>query len=405
VQRQREVAGLYVPRTQRPAHRHRPASGLDSAPQHRFPGRRHLPPILFGAIVIAVMLVAWAALTPSSISNESSVVPAPVNPSLVRSIAYTVPDGNVDDIYVRAINATGAGELLASFPTHFDLHARGAASPSGDRLAVLSTTGIDSTYAHMTLIDLPDGQRTTFERDVDATVDYLSTLAWSRDGQDVVISHTAPPDSTGRSSVRLLDVHAASAVVSPVATFNDVYGAAPVGFSVDGQSLYVVVTDQSGSNLWIVRDGKSQKVAPLSPGRTRDWSLSPDGSRLAYIEILGAGERTYAGRTLVIATGAVIDSDPSTNQLGPAWEPSSQVPDFGGPGGTVQLAQASPPASYIVPTSWSPDGTTLVATIYSASSDLGPSYPATIALVTSGHRVPIATAEGAQILGWVRDVN
>ena len=64
----------------------------------------------------------------------------------------------------------------------------------------------------------------------------------------------------------------------------------------------------------------------------------------------------------------------------------------------MHLAQASPPAR-LVPTSWSPDGTTLVATIYSASSELGPSYPATIALVTSGHRVPLATAEGAQILG------
>ena len=351
------------------------------------------------------MLVAWAAIAPSSISNESSAVPVPANPSLVRSIAYTVPNGNADNVYVRAIDGTSTGQLLASFPSHFDLHARGAASPSGDRLAILSTTSIGSTYARMTLIDLPDGQRNAAEREVPATVDYLSTFAWSRDGQDIVVSHTAEPDATGRSSIQLLKVDAASFAVSTLATFNDAYGAAPVGFSVDGQALFVVVTDQSGSNLWAVRDGHTQKLAPLSPGRTRDWSLSPDGSRLAYIEILGAGERTYAGRTLVIATGAVIDSDPSTNQLGPAWEPSSQVPDFGGPGGTVHLAQASPPASYLVPTSWSPDGTTLVATIYSASSELGPSYPATIALVTSGHRVPLATAEGAQILGWVRNVN
>ena len=30
----------------------------------------------------------------------------------------------------------------------------------------------------MTLIDLPDGQRNTAEREVPATVDYLSTFAW-----------------------------------------------------------------------------------------------------------------------------------------------------------------------------------------------------------------------------------
>ena len=370
---------------------------------------RHLPPILFGIIVIAVMLVAWAALTPSSISNESSSVPAPVSPSLVRSIAYTVPSGNADNVYVRPINATGAGQLIASFPSYFDLHARGSASPAGDRLAVLSTTGIGSTYARLTLIQLAVANQGISENDAQAgsvpTVDYLSTVTWSRDGEDVVVTHTAPPDATGRSSIQLLQVDAASLAVTTVATFENVYGAAPVGFSIDGRALFVVVTDQSGSNLWAVNGGRSQKLAALSPGRTRDWSLSPDGSRLAYIELLGSGERTYAGRTLVIATGAVIDSDPSTNQLGPVWEPSSQVPDFGGPGGTVQLALASPVAAYLVPASWSPDGSTLAATIYSASSDLGIPSPATIELVTSGHRVPLATAEGAQVFGWVRNVN
>lgn len=389
---------MYVPRAQPHA----------SAP-HRFPVPRHLPPILFGIIVIAVMLVAWAALTPSSISNESSSVPAPVSPSLVRSIAYTVPSGNADNVYVRPINATGAGQLIASFPSYFDLHARGSASPAGDRLAVLSTTGIGSTYARLTLIQLPVANQGISENDAQAgsvpTVDYLSTVTWSRDGEDVVVTHTAPPDATGRSSIQLLQVDAASLAVTTVATFENVYGAAPVGFSIDGRALFVVVTDQSGSNLWAVNGGRSQKLAALSPGRTRDWSLSPDGSRLAYIELLGSGERTYAGRTLVIATGAVIDSDPSTNQLGPVWEPSSQVPDFGGPGGTVQLALASPVAAYLVPASWSPDGSTLAATIYSASSDLGIPSPATIELVTSGHRVPLATAEGAQVFGWVRNVN
>ena len=51
------------------------------------------------------------------------------------------------------------------------------------------------------------------------------------------MSHTEEPDATGRSWIQLLKVDAASLAVSTVATFNDAYGAAPVGFSVDGQAL------------------------------------------------------------------------------------------------------------------------------------------------------------------------
>lgn len=369
-------------------------------------------PILFGATVISVMLAAWAALGPSSISNESSSVAPPVSPSLVHSVAYTLPLGASDGVYVRPLDASGPGQLVASFPSRFGLHARGSASPRGDRLAIVSTTAVGSTYARLTLLQLPTGAAPlppeAVKREAPGTIDYLSTISWSRDGATVVATRTATPDATGRSSVAILEFDAASLASTTLATFENVYGAAPVGFSIDGQALFVVVTDQSGSNLWAVRSGRTQKLAALSPGRTRDWSLSPDGSRLAYVDILGSGERAYAGKTLVIATGSVIDSNLSMNELGPAWQPGSQVPDFGGPGGNVQLAQVSSngPAPYVVPASWSPDGSTLAATVYSAvNGGAGTITTATIELVTAGHRVALSTANGAQVLGWVQDVN
>src|SRR5690606_36709728 len=100
-----------------------------------------------------------------------------------------------------------------------------------------------------------------------------------------------------------------------------------------GSRLFIVVVDNAGSSLWESRDGRLQKLTTFSPGPTRDWSLSPDGARLAFVDRLGVGARSYAGRTLTIASGAVTDAASTGNQLGAAWHPGRLTADFGGPDG------------------------------------------------------------------------
>ncbi len=89
---------------------------------------QHLPPFLLGATVIAATIVAWAAIAPGHISNESQYIPAHAVPSAsIHSIAYTVFDGNLDKLFVRQANAdttTGARQV-ASFAVFGGLHAQG----------------------------------------------------------------------------------------------------------------------------------------------------------------------------------------------------------------------------------------------------------------------------------------
>ena len=347
-------------------------------------------------------LAAWAIIAPSHISNEAQYGDTTVRPAAVHSVAFAVARDGMDHIYVRRFDAETprSAREVARFPISFNnLHVQGTAAPTADRLAILSAADAGSPYARMTLIPLPAGTL----QDVKAEFDYLSRLAWSPDGLRVAGARSARTDESSRNHVDVIEVDARSVATTVVAQFDNVFAAAPVGYSLDGARLFVVVIDQSGSTLWVARDGRLRKQAMLSPGRTRDWSLSPDGSRLAYVDVLGAGQRTYAGRTLMVATGAITDSSASGNQLGPVWEPGSQIPVFGGPGGSVEFTSGASDSAYIVPASWSPDGSTLVATIYSASSDRTGSPKESVELVSPQHRVPLAEDDSARFLGWVVD--
>jgi Tol biopolymer transport system component len=209
----------------------------------------------------------------------------------------------------------------------------------------------------------------------------------------------------------VIEVDAQTTKTKVIASFDNVFSVRPVGYSLDGQRLFIVAIDQTGSTLWIEQAGKLQKGSALSTGNTMDWSLSPDGSRLAYVEIQGAGigakGQRYAGKTLLIATGAISEISDTGNQRGPAWEPGSQIPVFGGPNGSVQLEAGAPEGSFVVPAGWSPDGSTLVAKIYTAASD--PSDPPTesIWLITGEQRIALQDSleapDGARFLGWVMD--
>lgn len=358
-------------------------------------------PLVMGAFAIAVTILAWAYFGTSSISNDNSYAALPlVNAAEIRSVAYLSPEGTNDLLYVRQMDEPAPGQLVGAFPSVFALHARGVASPLGDSLAVLSVSPSRSPYASLSLVTLPRGDT----RDVKEPLDYLSPLVYTADGSRLAARRSSLPDDAGRVSVAVIEIASASGNATEVASFENAFDVVPVGYSLDNSRLFVVVLDQSGSTLWAVHDGHSQRVASLAPGRTRDWALSPDGSRLAYIEVLGAGARAYAGRTLITATGGVTGTIAPANQFGAAWRPGSLAPVFGGPGGSLQLSGNPRGSAYVVPQRWSPDGSTLVGTVYSTLADHSDATAPSIEFITTDSRTRLSEEPGASFVGFVRDL-
>ena len=135
-----------------------------------------------------------------------------------------------------------------------------------------------------------------------------------------------------------------------------------------------------------------------------DWSLSADGSRLAFVDVLGASSRSFVGRTLTIATGTVTTLPATGNQLGTVWRPGAVLPEFGGPGGSLQLSEPDDPSAYIRPEKWSPQGDLVAATVFEAGGDQYAPQTAALELGSPEHRELITETPGASFLGWVRDL-
>ncbi|MGI8927004.1 MAG: TolB family protein [Tepidiformaceae bacterium] len=377
---QREVAHVFVP----------------GVHQQRLRAPAFLLPYAMGAGAIAATLIAWAAFSARPTHTDSPLAAvAAVSLSDVRSVAYTAPSGGRDVGYTRAIDGAGGPRALASFPYALNFHARGEASPTADTLALLTVSDIATLSARLTLVAVRDARR----HEIDASFDYLSEIAWSPDGRRLALVHSATP-----AAFTVSEVNAATRSAVPVARFEDAFLVAPVGYSMDGDRLYMVVIDQSGSTLWVVRNGRAQRAGLLSPGRTRDWVLSPDGARLAFIAVLGSGTPAFAGRTMSIATGAVTSAPGVADQVGAAWHPSTGTARFGGPGGSIKLSTPGEREAYVVPAQWSPDGSTLVAAVYSAPADADGNGTESIEVMTPDYRVRLAEEADARFLGWVLNV-
>ncbi len=377
-----------------------------------FPGARrrglHLPhaaiPFGLGTAAVSFTLLGWIVVAPSSVGND---IPAlGYDPSSIRSIAYTVPGPVTDDVVVQTIAPGQAPQVVASFPNGGPSwpHARGHASPSGDRVAVLWLP-VFATSASLTIVDLVSRE----SRQVEGEFEYLSTIAWSPDGGQLAVTATARNGEAGHHTV--VEIDTATLHAAPVAEFDGAMDVAPVGYSFDGERLFTVVVDQRGSNLYAERAGTSELVAELSPGRTRAWSLSPDGARLAFVDELSGGSRNFVGRTLILANKSITTLPAEKNQLGSAWMPGSPQPAFGGPGGSLQFTDPAPDAAYLVPEAWSPTGSHLVATVYSegADTDSGPSTALELisreTASSPSVRARISEIPGAEFLGFVRDLN
>lgn len=387
-----------------------------------------LAPFLLAVFAVVASIVVWALVSTRTVSNEpaSSAVALLSMATDVRSIAYSVPDKDADGacasgtdacfdtVYIRDFSET-EGTALAQFPYRFGLRATGQAAPGGDRIAVIhvetlaesAVQGTSPLPAQLTFVTVPDGART----EAQATVDYYSPLAWSPDGSRVAAVSSVPRAEAGRSSFTVLSIDAATGAVTGSAAFGDAMQVAPVGYSLDGARLFLVVVDNAGSSLWESRGSQAQKLWTFSPGPTRDWSLSPDGARLAFVDRLGVGARSYAGRTLTIASGAVTDAATTGNQLGTAWHPGRLTADFGGPDGSLKLENPSSASDYILPLRWAPDGTMLAATVYTPAPDGTGAPVASIEIVSEarpnapGVREPLAQQKEARFFGWVRDID
>lgn len=355
--------------------------------------------LVFALLVLASVVVAWAVFAPGRVSTDGPALPySPI--ADVRSIAYVEPIDGRDHVMVRSSAPGSEATSVYSFEVAISgLHARGSVSPNARTMAIVSSG--TQAASRMTLLTLAGTHATALT--VDGSFDHLTAIAWAPDGSRLTAVRTTSTND-GPNAADVIEVNTFTGESRTVATVERARDVVPVGYSIDGTRLFWVVVDNAGSNLWMERAGEIARVAELSPGRTTDWSLSPDGSRLAFVDVLGAASRSFVGRTLTIATGTVTTLPATGNQIGSVWRPGAVLPEFGGPGGSLQLSEPDDQSAYIRPERWSPQGDLVVATAFGAGSDRYAPLNQSLELGSPEHREVITETAGASFLGWVRDL-
>lgn len=239
-------------------------------------------------------------------------------------------------------------------------------------------------------------------------VDLLVEPVWSADSRNVVYRRST-------ASGYVLVIQPVVGGEERVLTSSETSALFPIGFASTNAVLYYAAIDESaGSRLFELQlaSGVSRFVATLSLGLTRDWSLAPDGSKVAYLEI-GVGQDEVASRAMVfdITTGSSqAVTDRTTAAFSPVWSSTGDLvvgslDDSARAGGILNINASGrtvlegPARGFEVPLAVGPGGQSYVVRAFENASSFSPGRSSLALVGADGDRQTIATGE-VTFVGW-----
>ena len=238
-------------------------------------------------------------------------------------------------------------------------------------------------------------------------VDLRVAAVWTPDGANVVYRRS---DANGFS---LATIPIPGGEERILAHSNSEAALFPVGFSPDGSRFYHVALSEDGSRLYsvVLATRVQTELALLSPGLTREWSLSKDGSRLAFLA-MNYGPDAIAARayTLDLASGALAPVTSATvNAFGPIWDssgallvgslnPNGEAALVRSDAGSVSLLPG-PGRGFDVPLGFAPAGGAFVVRAFSGATAVAPGAATLTLIDEKGGRHVVASGD-VTFVGW-----
>ncbi|HCU99955.1 MAG TPA: hypothetical protein DGL25_02040 [Dehalococcoidia bacterium] len=257
---------------------------------------------------------------------------------------------------------------IATVPHLNGFSARGEVSPSGLHVALVTPDSISHgrPIAALVTLNLETGEL----RRIAEGLDPLQNPLLRTDSTAIVVTRNAS-NTTGIPVVQVIEV-TLDGTETVLETHTGAGLVAPIGFDMEGR-LLTIKLDSRGSTL--TRAGT--EIRWLSTHITRDWSLSPDGSRLAFVEANTWRGLRYLPRIASIeGNGGVTAASTSNRQaLGTTWKPSGS-PLFGNePYAPLGGVRAQAESGFDVPLEYSWDGSSLAVHHWSGNSFDNPGTP------------------------------
>jgi dipeptidyl aminopeptidase/acylaminoacyl peptidase len=271
----------------------------------------------FGVILMVLLLLSFMADAQPSPTSEV----AGANSNRVAYLQFGLA---ADTLWLADPAAPQERQELLTIPHAAEYGILPSISPDGERFAYtalpagLSSPGPDSP-AELWIAALDAGQPRMLAKGVDLLVPPL----WTPDSASVIYrrsdtgTHTLAITSAGGGEERII-------------AYSETEALFPVAFVRDGAGLfYVGLNEDEGSHLYEVdlNSGVPAQVATLSPGLTRDWALSPEGTRLAFLEIAFTdAEVVSRASVLELGTGDVLPLTSAEDvAFAPVWSDAGEL--------------------------------------------------------------------------------
>jgi len=206
---------------------------------------------------------------------------------------------------------------------------------------------------------------------------------------------------------------------------SDILELFPIGYSSDGESLYLARITIRGTDFEALpaTGGTPEILVHASDQTARDWHLSPDGGRIAFL----AGQATdsrIAARAFVadLIAGAVpqplssfADGLDVGDHFNPVWHPDGDriavgrlLAEGGSAAAVVSLsdgelgeATPGPQRGFDVPVGWSPDGSYLAVRSFEGSSPSQPGRERLVIVELGKGRAELGDGGTLDFIGWV----
>lgn len=364
-------------------------------------------PLMFATGGVAFLLALTIGLTLlRSGSSVTSLEAADVS----RAIYAQFQDES-DTIYAAPLDSPTEATAVTTIAHASGWGIIGAVSPDGRWLAytVLPPGARNpQTQAQGRVLSLVGGGSRTVADGVDLQV----RPVWSSGSDRVAFTRGAAPE--GALGVFTVLVATTSGNTTEAGVIDDALAANPIGFAASG-SVLVAVSTPDGTRLDSLDGGARGEIASLSASIARDFALSPDGTKLAYVEIApGADPQVrLLGLTGGVRTSTALQTTSGGGAtLGPVWSPGGDLSYgravVGSPALVLKqadLTAASAPIGqgdangFDIPLGWSPDGNglatrTVIGTLANVQS-------LRLAIISgNGARTQFGNAD-TKFLGWV----
>jgi hypothetical protein len=269
----------------------------------------------------------------------------------------------------------------------------GAVSPAGDRVALLVLPPGGRNPTSDTQLLISDGGPA---RLLAAGIDLRGGLVWAADGAQIFARRTETRDN-GAQAFFVLAIDPDDGSERVVARRAGVAGLYPAGRPRGGPT-YVVSIGPGGSRLLTADSAITERS--LAAVVTRDWTISPDGTELAFTEQRGLELRVVVaalrGPARLHTAQDIGDAEASAS---PAWrhDGSLSIGRFGSASGLAAASAAG--SGFDLPVAWSPDGNHLALRAFSGP---GPGTPGAevVAIRSATGKTTTIGGDHVRILGW-----